>query len=93
MVQNNGVNDVPPPIALMNMINGGWLSQAIAVAAKLNIADLLVDGPQTSTALAESTETHAGSLHRLLRTLASAGVFAEDACCVGLDVGSGVWAC
>src|SRR5215471_10906852 len=78
MVHNASANDVPPALALMNMINGGWLSQAIAVAAKLKIADLLVEGAQTSAALAESTKTHAGSLHRLLRTLASAGVFAED---------------
>jgi SAM-dependent methyltransferase len=78
MVPNTGVNDVPPALALINMINGGWLSQAIAVAAKLNIADLLVGGPQTMAALAEATEAHAGSLHRLLRTLASAGVLAED---------------
>ena len=78
MVKHGDVNEVPPTLTLMNMINGAWLSQAIAVAAKLAIPDLLADGPKTSAALAESTETHAGSLHRLLRTLASAGVFAED---------------
>ena len=77
-MQNTDENKVPPALALMNMINGGWLSQAIAVAAKLAIADRLVEGPQTSATLAEATKTHAGSLHRLLRTLASAGVFAED---------------
>jgi SAM-dependent methyltransferase len=78
MVQSTDANEVPPALALMNMINGGWLSQAISVAAKLAIADRLVEGPQTSAALAKATETHAPSLHRLLRTLASAGVFAED---------------
>lgn len=78
MVKNTDVDEVPPALALLNMINGGWLSQAIAVAAKLKIADFLVGGPQTSAALAQATETHAGSLHRLLRTLAGAGVLAED---------------
>jgi SAM-dependent methyltransferase len=78
MGQNASVNEVPPALALMNMINGGWLSHVIAVAAQLKIFDLLVDGPQTSAALAKSTKSHAGSLHRLLRTLASAGVVAED---------------
>src|SRR5690348_6221943 len=78
MVKNTDADEVPPALALLNMINGGWLSQAIAVAAKLKIADFLVDGPQTSAALAQATETHADSLHRLLRTLAGAGVLAED---------------
>ena len=55
MVKHGDVNEVPPTLSLMNMINGAWLSQAIAVAAKLAIPDLLADGPKTSAALAEST--------------------------------------
>jgi hypothetical protein len=45
----------------------------------LGIADLLAGGPQTPEALATKTGTHAGSLCRVLRLLASAGVFAEAA--------------
>ena len=48
-----------------------------SVAAKLGIADLLKDGPKSSDELAQATGTHGRSLYRLLRALASVGVFAE----------------
>jgi hypothetical protein len=60
------------------MIMGFRVTQIIYVAAKLSIADLLEAGPQTVDALAQSTGTHAPSLYRLLRALASNGIFAED---------------
>jgi len=40
---------------------------------------LLAEKPRTADGLAAKTETHAPSLYRVLRTLASAGVFAETA--------------
>jgi hypothetical protein len=64
--------------ALLDLSTGYWKSQAIYVAAKLGIADLLQDGPKTSEDLARATATHAPSLYRLLRALASVGVFVED---------------
>src|SRR5262245_21279579 len=70
-----------PPSArrrLAGMIGGYYLSQAIYVAAKLGIADHLRDGPRQAAQLAEATGTDAKALHRLLRTLAGFGVFAED---------------
>jgi hypothetical protein len=67
------------PAALMNnLITGYWSTQAVYVAAKLGLADLLKDGPQTAEELAQPTHTDAASLYRLLRALASLGVFAED---------------
>ena len=65
-----------PPI-LFQLATGYWLSQAIYVAAKLGIADLLKDGPQTSTALATATQSHAPSLFRVMRALSSIGVFEQ----------------
>ena len=67
-----------PPMALLHMVTGCWISQALYVAAKLGIADLLQEGPQSCTRLAEATQTHAGALYRVLRALASVGVFVED---------------
>ena len=61
------------------MIGGYYLSQAIYVAARLGIADRLRDGPQNAGQLAQATGAHARSLHRLLRTLAGFGIFAEEA--------------
>lgn len=60
------------------MFAGAWITQGIAVAAELGIADLLTERPRTAQELAELTETHAGALYRVLRALASAGVFAKD---------------
>jgi hypothetical protein len=67
-----------PQAALLKMLTGFWTSQAIHVAAKLGIADLVKDGPRTADDLARATQTHGRSLYRLLRALASIGVFAED---------------
>jgi O-methyltransferase domain/Dimerisation domain len=67
----------PPPFALFRMVTGYYVSRAIHVAAKLGIADLLAAGPRDHDELAEATGTHADSLRRVLRLLASAGVFLE----------------
>lgn len=53
-------------------------SRALTVAAELGIADLLRDGPRGIDDLAAATSTHAPTLYRLLRALASIGVFHED---------------
>ncbi|MBV9958516.1 MAG: methyltransferase [Acidobacteria bacterium] len=70
--------DVPPPLAMLQLISGFWISRGIYIAAKLGLADLLHEGPQTAEALAAATVTHAPSLYRVLRALASVGVFTED---------------
>src|SRR3954466_6422439 len=66
-----------PANALIDIIRGYQWSQALYVAARLGIADLLAAGPRDSADLAEVTETHAPSLYRLLRALSSLGVFDE----------------
>lgn len=67
-----------PKHQLLQMITSYWISQAIHVAAKLGIADLVQQTPKTATELAQATKTHEPSLHRLLRGLASVGIFAVD---------------
>jgi hypothetical protein len=68
---------LPPPVALLNLTIGHWTAQAIFVAAKLGIADLLQQGPKSSGDLAQSAGVDARALYRLLRALASVGVFAQ----------------
>jgi DNA-binding IclR family transcriptional regulator len=65
-------------VAMLQMIAGFWVSRALYIAAKLDIADLVQDQARTATELAVATSTHAPSLYRVLRALASVGVFAED---------------
>ncbi len=68
-----------PAAALLRLVNGFQVTQAIHVAAVLGIADLLRDGPRGSEDLAAATGAHAGALYRLLRALASVGVLREEA--------------
>jgi predicted O-methyltransferase YrrM len=63
---------------MQQMLNGFRVTQALYVAAKLGLADILKDGPQPVEALAATTGANADALYRLLRALASLGVFAED---------------
>jgi len=67
----------PSPPALFEMATAYWLSQAIYVAAKLGIADLLKDGPQSCVALATLTGSDVASLFRLMRALSSVGIFSQ----------------
>jgi hypothetical protein len=62
---------------LDRMITGYWISQAIYAVAKFGIADLLKGGARTAEELASATSTNADALYRLLRALASVGIFAE----------------
>ena len=71
------VNSAPPEAVLTQMITGSLGSQAVYVAAKLGIADLLVEGPKSVHYLARKAEADAPSLYRVLRALASFGVFSE----------------
>jgi O-methyltransferase domain/Dimerisation domain len=59
------------------LITGRWVSQLIYVAAKLELADHLKHGPRTVEELAAAAEVQAPALYRVLRALASFGVFAE----------------
>ena len=67
------------PWKLLQMMTGYWVTQALYVAAKLGIADLLREGPVNCDVLASKTSTHPQSLYRTLRALASVGVFTEVA--------------
>lgn len=63
---------------MLQLISGFGVSHAVCIAAQLGLADLLHDGPKRSDELAKVTETHAEALRRVMRALASVGVFAED---------------
>ena len=64
---------------LLGIASGYQRARALMAAAELGIADLLRDGPLPVADLARDTRTHAPTLYRLLRALASIGVFHEDA--------------
>jgi hypothetical protein len=72
-------SDAPAAQHLMQMAGGFFFTAALHPIAKLKIADLLADGPMPVTELAQKTGSNADALYRVLRLLASAGVFAESA--------------
>jgi hypothetical protein len=63
---------------MIQMLAGFQISQALYVAAKLGVADQLVDGPRSVADVADIVGADPSSLGRLLRTLASLGVFTES---------------
>lgn len=68
-----------PPLAdqLLAMASGAWVTQMIHVAAELALADLLVDGARDVDDLAQMAGAHTDTLFRLMRGLASLGIFQE----------------
>lgn len=63
--------------AMLQMIDGFRITQAIYVAAKLGIADLLKDGQKHCDELGAKTNIKSDSMYRLLRALSSLGIFSE----------------
>lgn len=66
------------PVEMMfQMMSGFWVSRGLYVAAKLGIADFLKDGEKSIEELAKATETNSNALFRVLRMLATVGVFEQ----------------
>lgn len=66
-----------PNVAIMEMVQGFYVAKAIGIAAELNISDLLKNGDKSISKLALETQAHEDSLYRLMRMLASQGVYKE----------------
>jgi hypothetical protein len=64
---------------MITLITGYWLSQMVFVVARLGVADVLAKGSQTAEVIARRVGAQAPFLRRVLRALASVGVFAEGA--------------
>jgi len=68
-----------PDALLWNFLRGALATRALGIVADLRVADALAGGPRPVSELAGEVGADADTLHRLLRALASDGVFAEDA--------------
>ena len=67
----------PLRIEVLQTAVGYWLSKALHCAAKADVADRLEAGPRHVDELARAAGVHPESLFRILRALASVGIFAE----------------
>jgi SAM-dependent methyltransferase len=70
------VSSIPPEAQLWPLVRGAIATQALRVAAQLRVADALATGPRPIDELA--AEHDADAVYRVLRALATEGVFAED---------------
>ena len=62
---------------LLLLLSGEWVSRALYVVTKLEIADFLVDGPKTLQEIAAFTQSNPESLKRVLHMLVGFGIFEE----------------
>jgi hypothetical protein len=72
------VTDLPPQARLWNLVRGALTSRAVAIVADLGVADALASGPRSVVDVAHELGADTDTLRRLLRALASDGVFAEQ---------------
>jgi len=66
------------PFELLRVRDSLIVHQALYAMAKLGVADLLQDGPRTAADLARQLDVNESALHRVLRALASQGIFEES---------------
>jgi hypothetical protein len=68
-------HQVDPQAQLRNLLMSFVASRALQVAAELGLADALANGPKDRDALAREVGAHPEAMNRLMRALASLGVF------------------
>jgi len=67
-----------PEDRLWDLMRGALGTRALAIVADLGVAEALAGGPRPVEELAKELDAHADTLQRLLRALASEGIFAEQ---------------
>ena len=72
-----GATTPPSPATthLMQLTTACWTSRCLHVIAELGVADAIDDQPQSTETLAKITGTQPHALYRVLRLLASVGIF------------------
>lgn len=69
----------PPVVEMVDLyLTAEAVRIAVPIVAEAGVADLLLEGPRSVSALAAATGLDADALGRLLRLLASLGIFAES---------------
>lgn len=68
---------VPSSVAVFEKAQKLWIAKAMGVACQLNLADIIGSGFMSVDALSKETNTDSTSLFRLMRALASDGIFRE----------------
>jgi hypothetical protein len=72
------MSDRPPEALLWDFLRGATATKALAVVVDLGVPDALADGPRPVADLAQELAAHPDTLRRILRALASDGIFVEQ---------------
>jgi hypothetical protein len=72
------MSEPAPESILWNLMRGAMATRTFGVISELRVADALAGGPRPVEEVAREVGADADTLHRLLRALASDGVFAEE---------------
>jgi len=67
--------ELPPPARFWALATGHFLSRCLHVPAEIGVTDCLDTSPKTTDALARKCGCNANALGRILRLLATVGVF------------------
>jgi hypothetical protein len=67
----------PPQLQVLEMIDGLKLAHALSVATRLGVPDQLAMGSRTVEEIATACGANANALYRIMRALATKGVFEE----------------
>jgi hypothetical protein len=70
-----GTAPSPADVLVMQLATCYWTSRCLHVVAELGVADLIGDESQSTELLAKSCGTQSSALYRVLRQLASVGIF------------------
>lgn len=68
----------PPGPSALDLMTAGWVAQGVYTVTKLGIVEALRDGPQTADAIAERAGADPDAVYRLMRLLASRGIFTSQ---------------
>jgi len=75
MSPNSATPPSPANIQLLQLTTACWTSRCLHIIAELGVADAIGDHPQSTEMLAKATGTQPHALYRVLRLLASVGIF------------------
>jgi hypothetical protein len=75
---NNAPPQKPPAVQLGELATGYFRARALWAAAALDVAGALARGPLRAADIAAQSGAHGPTLYRVLRALATLGVFEED---------------
>ena len=65
-------------MAVFEKTQGFWIAKAISVACELNLAEIVGDDAKSIEEIAKASNTDPSALYRLMRALASEGIFKEN---------------